>query len=100
MKRCLYVVLAVLLATAYGHAAFGQTDARRELLDGMTGRWVLRGVIAKQQTTHDIDARWILDKGYVQIHETSREKDAKGKPQYEAIIHVVWDPKAGEYAVL
>ena len=66
----------------------------------MVGHWVLRGTIAKQQTTHDVDAQWVLDKEYVQIHEVSREKDGAGKPLYEAMILVVWDPKAGEYACL
>ena len=75
-------------------------DSQRELLERMTGHWVLRGTIGKQQTTHDIDAAWVLDKEYVQIHEVSREKNADGKPQYEALIHVVWDPKANEYAAL
>jgi hypothetical protein len=77
-----------------------QPDPHHELLDKMTGHWVLSGTIAKQQTTHDVEAVWILEKGYVQIREVSREKTADGKPQYEALIHVVWDPKAGEYAVL
>lgn len=77
-----------------------QPDPQRALLEKMTGHWVARGTIGKQQTTHDIDAQWVLNKEYVQIHEVSREKDAAGKPQYEAILYVVWDPKAGEVACL
>lgn len=53
-------------------------DPQRQLLDKLTGHWVLRGTIAKQQTTHDVDAVWVLDKEYVQIHEVSRERDAAG----------------------
>jgi hypothetical protein len=96
-------VSAVLVATALAlqpAPAAPQPDAQRALLEKMTGHWVLRGTIAKQQTTHDIDAQWVLDKEYIQIHEVSREKDAGGKPQYEAIIYVVWDPKVGEFACL
>jgi hypothetical protein len=96
-------VYAFLVATALtlpAVPAARQTDPQRALLEKMTGHWVLRGTIAKEQTTHDVDAQWVLDKEYVQIHEVSREKDAGGKPKYEAIIHVVWDPKAGEYACL
>jgi hypothetical protein len=70
------------------------------LLDKLTGHWVMRGTIGKQATTHDADAQWVLDKEYVQIHEVSREKDAAGKPQYEAMIYVVWDPKVKEFAVM
>ena len=77
-----------------------QQDPQQALLDKMVGRWVLRGTVGKQHTTHDIDARWVLNKEYIQIHEVSREKDGKGKPQYEAIIYVVWDKKSDQYACL
>ena len=105
MSRALLLIVLVLALAQPRRAepmqsAAARVDPQRELLEKLTGHWVMRGVIAKQQTTHDIDARWVLDKEYLQIHEVSREKDASGKPQYEAIIHVVWDPKAGEYACL
>ena len=90
------------LAAAFALAALvpQQPDPQHQLLEKMTGHWVLRGTIAKQQTTHDVDAQWVLDKEYVQIHEVSREKNAAGKPQYEAIVYVVWDAKAKEFACL
>jgi hypothetical protein len=75
-------------------------NPQRELLERLTGRWVMRGTISGQQTTHDIEAQWVLDKEYIQIHEVSREKKPDGKAQYEAIIYVVWEPKAGEFACL
>lgn len=96
-------LLALLVATLLLQqpaAAVQPPDPQHALLDKMTGHWVLRGTIARQQTTHDIDAQWVLEKEYIQIHEVSREKDASGKPQYEAIVYVVWDPKVGEYACL
>ncbi len=77
-----------------------ESDPHRELLDRMTGHWVLRGTIANEETTHDVDAFWVLNREYVQIHEVSRERDADGKPRYEAIVHVVWDPNAGETSCL
>ena len=76
------------------------SDPQHDLLDKLTGHWVMRGTIGKQETTHDLDAQWVLDKEYVQMHEVSREKDAAGKPQYEAIVYFVWDAKLGEYACL
>lgn len=63
----------------------------------MTGHWVLRGTIAGQQTTHDVDAAWILQDTYVQFHEVSREKDAVGKPQYEAEVLVGYDAAKSRY---
>ena len=77
-----------------------QPDPQRELLDKFTGHWVLRGTIAKQQTTHDVDIEWVLNQEYLRMHEVSREKDSAGKPNYEAIVYLVWEPKAAEYACL
>lgn len=102
--HAVFVVLILAAAAvptlALTQAGAAKPDPQHELLDRLTGKWVLRGVIAKEQTTHDIDARWVLEKGYVQIHEVSREKDANGRPRYEALVYVVWDPKVGEYACL
>ncbi len=69
-------------------------------LQKMIGKWVLTGKIAGKDTTHDIDARWILEQSYVQIHEVSRERDARGKPLYEAVVHVSWNDKQKEFACL
>lgn len=70
------------------------------LLDKMTGKWVMTGVIDKEQITHDVEVDWILNRRYIRIHEVSREKDADGELAYEAWIHIAWDPKNGEYVVM
>lgn len=93
---------AVLLALAIVPTALrAQTPISQDsLLDRMVGRWVLQGTIARQQTTHDVDFEWVLSHGYLQMHEVSREKDASGAPQYEAIVYFYPDKTTGEYAVL
>ncbi|HKW02734.1 MAG TPA: hypothetical protein VJN96_23125 [Vicinamibacterales bacterium] len=91
------VVLIVPTVRAQRSAAAAAPDA---LLDKMTGHWVMTGTIGKQSTTHDVDVDWILKREYLRIHEVSREKDAAGAPQYEAWIHIAWDAKKNEYAVL
>lgn len=78
--------------------AFGQQPAvHDQLLDRMTGNWVLQGTIAGKETTHDISAEWVLGHQYVRIHEVSREKDAQGLPAYEAMVFVGWNQPTGEY---
>src|ERR1700730_4301986 len=62
------------------------TPANAALLEHLHGSWVLRGTLAGKVTTHDVTAASILDGLYLQLHERSRETDAKGKPQYEAVI--------------
>jgi len=107
MRNCLAFLLRLslplALAVSLGGAALAQPappDAQRELLDRLTGHWVLRGTIAGRETTHDIDARWVLDRGYVQLHEVARERDESGRPLYEALVYLVWEPKLAEYACL
>jgi hypothetical protein len=77
-----------------------QTTFQDPLLDHMIGKWVLKGTIEGSVTTHDIDAEWVLGHQYVQLHEVSREKDAKGQAAYEAIVFIGWDQPSSQYACL
>lgn len=76
------------------------TNAPLELLDHLAGQWVLQGTIAGKQTTHNVQADWVLKHEYLRLHEVSQEKDPKGDPAYEAIVFVSWDPKTQQYACL
>ena len=102
--RIFRIVVAIAVASLAAPTARPrgvQTAAPPEaLLDKMTGQWMLSGIIARKPTTHDVDVDWILKREYLRIHEVSREKDAAGEPAYEAWIHIVWDAKKTEYAVL
>jgi hypothetical protein len=76
-------------------------DASAEkLLDHLSGNWVLHGTIAGESTTHDIQATWVLNREYLQLHEVSREKNEKGGAAYEAIVYLSWDTKAQQYSCL
>lgn len=98
MKQ-IFVALIALCAIAPGLHA--QTPISQDsLLDRMVGHWVMQGTIARQQTTHDVDAEWVLNHGYLRLHEVSREKDAAGGPAYEALVFIYPDKATGDYAVL
>jgi len=77
----------------------GQSD-KGPLFDQMVGDWVLQGMIGGKDTVHDVHAQWVLNHEYVELHETSREKNGSGAPSYEAIVYIAWDSKAGEYSCL
>lgn len=87
-------------AAAFAFPQATEEGPQRALLNKLTGTWVMRGTIAKKETTHDFVAKWVLEKEYVQIHETSREKDAQGKPLYEAIIYLSWDTNKNQFACM
>ncbi|MGB2635195.1 MAG: hypothetical protein WAM58_14800 [Candidatus Acidiferrum sp.] len=94
-------IFAVLLAVSF--AALGQQAApagRDALLDHMTGAWTLQGTLAGHETTHDVEAEWVLNHEYVRLHETSREKNAQGQPAYEAIVFLEWDEARSQYNCL
>jgi hypothetical protein len=85
---------------AYRPAAAEMPSAAMALLNHAAGKWVLRGTIAGKPTTHDVQAVWVLNHEYLQLRETSREKNASGGPAYDAIIYIGWDSRAQQYACL
>jgi hypothetical protein len=90
----------ILIAVASLPAFAQQSAAQDPLLDHLTGNWMLQGTIAGRETTHDIEAEWLLGHEYVRLHETSREKKAQGQAAYEAIIFIEWDASSSEYRCL
>src|SRR5436853_3056060 len=94
-------VLAVALVAAVAPVTVlaQQPTLQDPLLDHMVGAWVLTGTIAKQPTTHDVEARWVLNHQFIQVHEVSRERDPKDrtKAQYEALVLIGWDEKQKQY---
>ncbi len=98
MKRNL-AILALLFLSSFSASA--QEPTRNDpLLDRLAGSWILQGTIAGHQTTHDIESEWVLNHEYLRLHETSREKNAKGQPAYEAIILIEWNEPSSEYKCL
>lgn len=102
MVRIRWIVCALCLVMVccptWAESAMPVTVAA--LLNHLAGAWVLRGTIAGKPTVHDIQAMWVLNHEYLQIHEISREKDAGGGAAYEAIIYIGWDAKARQYTCL
>lgn len=91
--------LALLLALfAASLALCQQPPVSSPLLDHLAGKWVMQGTIAKQPTTHDIDAEWVLDHHYLRIHEVSREKKPDGRSNYEAMVFIAWNEEPKHYS--
>ncbi len=91
--------LLLLLILCFANVAFAQQPpVNSPLLDHLAGKWLLQGTIAGQNITHDVNAEWVLDHHYLAIHEVSREKNAKGEPQYQATIYIAWNESTKEYA--
>jgi hypothetical protein len=94
------VVTAALALFLPALASPGATLAPPELLGRLAGEWVLTGMIDGQPVIHDVKAEWVLEGGYLKLHELSREKEASGRPVYEAIVILSWEEINGEYKCL
>jgi hypothetical protein len=60
----------------------------------------MTGMLGGREVTHDIDARWILNREYVEFHERSRERRPDGTPAYEATLLFAWYAKTSEFMCL
>jgi len=103
IQRVSRILKTLLMALAFCAASVGvaqQPPVKSPLLDRLAGKWVLQGTIAGQATTHDVDAEWVIDHHYLRLHEVSREKNAKGQPQYEATIYIAWNEPTKQYAAV
>ncbi len=98
MRKTLWVLVLVCLVSIPASAQ--APPFQDPLLDRLIGTWVLRGTIGGAETTHDIDVDWVLGHQYVRLHEVSREKDARGRSAYEAIVFIGWDQPSAAYACL
>ncbi len=92
-----FLKVAACLILGAGLAFAQQPTFHDQLLDHLTGNWVLQGTIMGKENTHDLAAEWVLGHQYLRIHEVSREKDTQGQPAYEALVFVGWDQPGGEY---
>lgn len=101
--RCLLTRLTAATALLFAvaeTAAAQQPTLHDDLLDRLVGRWTMTGTIAGKDTTHDVDADWTLNHQFVRVHEVSRERDADGRPQYEATAFIGWHAARGRYVCL
>ena len=90
----IFSAMSFLLSNAFAD----QPTFQDPLLDHLVGNWVLQGTIAGSNTTHDVQAAWVMNHQYLRIHEISRELNPAGQPAYEATVFIGWDQPSSQYA--
>jgi len=91
---CLAVLIVPILVAAQ------QPSAADTLLNRMTGKWILKGVIDGKNIQHHINAEWVLGHQYLQLNERSDEKQSNGAPSQDAIVLICYNNKSMQYDCL
>ena len=100
MRTIFLNILVLLSLSLTPFPAFSQQPIQDSLLGHMSGKWLPKGTIEGKETTHDIVTEWVLGHEYIQIKEVSREKNANGKPVYDAIVYIGLNKDLTEYSCL
>jgi len=69
------------------------------LLDQMVGTWTLTGTIMGQQTTHRVEADWMLNHQFLRVHESEVAPRKASNVPYEAMIFIGYDHAGNRYVV-
>jgi len=69
------------------------------LLDKMVGHWTMNGKLMGRPTTHTVEAKWILNHQFLEIHEWGPPDPKTAKPQYEAMPMIGYDNLSERYVV-
>jgi hypothetical protein len=102
MKNVLLVlgvfVLCVFSATVLAQEQTPPPDGPQhtfqdELLNKMAGRWKLTGTIRGKSVEHSVEAQWVLNHQFLQVHE----KDVAAPPPYEANVMIGYDNSSERY---
>jgi hypothetical protein len=94
MKRIVLVAIVFTALMTMGQ----QAPVMSPLLDHLAGKWLMQGTVGKQAETHELDAEWVLQHHYLRFRETSRDKNDKGEPNYDATVFIGWNEKSKQYA--
>lgn len=94
MKKLIIVAMTFASLSAIAQ----QPPVNSPLLDHLAGKWIMQGTLGKHSETHYFDAAWVLQHHYLRFRETSKDKNDKGEPQYEATVFIAWDDKTNQYA--
>jgi hypothetical protein len=105
MKNSLLVLGILVLCISYISAAQEQTvppdgpphTFQDNLLDKMAGHWKLTGTIRGQSAEHLVDAQWMLNHQFLQVHEKDTAAPKGTAPAYEANVMIGYDSASERY---
>jgi hypothetical protein len=67
------------------------------LLDKMAGNWKVAGAIRGRLAEQSVEAQWVLNHQFLQVHEKGAPDPKTGAPTYEAMVMIGYDHTSERY---
>jgi len=94
----LYALPAMLTAQEQAPALDGPKVILQDpLLDRMVGRWKVGGTIRGRNVEQAVDAQWVLNHQFLQVHEKGVADSKSANPTYEAVVMIGYDHTSERY---
>jgi len=68
-----------------------------DLLDKMVGKWRLTGSFEGQRVNHAVEARWVLNHQFIEIHEKDLTQPKGDAVAYDALVYVGYEATPQRY---
>ncbi len=89
--------LFLLLAALAG--AQTPTEWRDDLVDHLSGTWEMTGEVMGHPAHHQVQAEWVLNHQFLQIHEKTAAGAPASERRYEALWLLGYDPVSERYVL-
>ena len=70
-----------------------------DLLGRLVGSWTLTGTMGTTELRQRVDARWVIQGRFLQVHFLQEGPAGKDLPAYEAIYMIGHDSTSGQYVM-
>jgi hypothetical protein len=92
--------IALLLAiVAAGARAQTSPPWPDDLVDHLTGAWIMHGKVMGQDAHHEVRAEWVLNHQFLSIHEKTAADAPNSEHRYEAHWFLGYDPVSERYVL-
>lgn len=98
--RWVSVVLPAIIIASWSTSIYGQDlQTSDEFLDKLVGSWQLTGSMGSVALRQRVDARWVIQGNYLQVHVVQDNPISGGERPYEAIYMFGFDRESGRYVM-
>lgn len=70
-----------------------------DFLNKLVGSWALTGSMGSTELRQKVDARWVIQGHFLEVHCMQEEPILPGQMPYEAIYMLGYDSQSGEYSM-